>query len=60
MTTAKQWSEMKTGTTPSQRLRFVLFRLWQSQENKMDFELFYRMNIDEYIEAIKEELKGGE
>jgi hypothetical protein len=43
--------------SPSQRLRAVLFRLWEQNNNGYkEFEGFYRGKIEKIIESIKEKL----
>ena len=42
--------------TPSQRLRNVLYRLWEQQSSGTDFESFYRIKMDGIIEKLKERL----
>lgn len=39
--------------TPSQRLRGVLYRLWQQQGGGVDFESFYRIKLETIIDQIK-------
>lgn len=41
--------------TPSQRLRHVIYRLWQ-QEGKGDSDTFYKEKMNEIIESIKAKL----
>jgi hypothetical protein len=46
-----------TGTkTPSQRLRAVLYRLWEQNRSGTDFESFYRLTLERVIEQFKEKL----
>lgn len=43
--------------TPSQRMRNVLYRLWeQSPEGFKEFDSFYKYKMNEYIEQIKSNL----
>ncbi len=45
--------------SPSQRIRAVLYRLWEKEvtdHKKMDFEIFYRTRMERLIEAIKAKL----
>lgn len=42
--------------TPSQRLRNVLYRLWQQQSGGTDFESYYRVKMEQLIESIKAKL----
>lgn len=45
------------GKTPGQRLRAVLFRLWeQSPEGYTDFNLFYQFKMEKLISHFKEKL----
>lgn len=50
----------KDDKSPSQRLRGVLYRLWeQSSEQERynnEFELFYRSKMERIIESLKEKL----
>jgi|SRR5689334_19434393 len=39
--------------TPSQRLRAVLYVLWQQKGSKESFELFYRENLEKAISRVK-------
>lgn len=43
--------------TPSQRLRAVLYRLWEQSKSGVDFESYYRMNVEKVIEKFKEKLE---
>jgi hypothetical protein len=40
----------------SQRLRACLYVLWEQQGKKGDYELFYRTQMDRFINAVKEKL----
>lgn len=43
--------------TPSQRMRNVLYRLWeQSNEGYTDFNLFYQFRMNQLIEKLKSRL----
>lgn len=42
--------------TPSKRLRAVLFLLWKQQGENGDFENYYRVQMEKFIERIKNEL----
>lgn len=49
------------GKTPSQRLRAVLYVLWEQNEghiddDRIDFEVFYRRKMEEIIEHFKGKL----
>lgn len=43
--------------TPSQRLRAVLYRLWQQKGGTTDFESYYRITIEQLIDKYKEKLE---
>lgn len=43
--------------TPSQRLRAVLYRLWEQGKSGTDFESFYRIKVESIIDKIKEKLE---
>lgn len=46
------------GKSPSQRLRSVLFILWEQKGRpQADFEIFYRMKMEDLINVIKNMLK---
>ena len=42
--------------TPSQRLRAVLFRLWEQQHSGTDFESYYRIRLEGIIDQLKGKL----
>lgn len=42
--------------TPSQRLRSVLYVLWQERYGDMTFDEYYRQQIEKIIDRIKQEL----
>lgn len=42
---------------PSQRLRAVLYLLWQKKGSEGDFEAYYRSRIEAIIDNIKERLE---
>jgi len=44
------------GKTPSKRLRAVLFVYWKQKGKEGDFEDFYRVKMNEFIEHIKTKL----
>lgn len=50
--------EFKGEKTPSQRLRAILYRIWEQapKDAKIDFELFYRSRMERIIEQLKEKL----
>lgn len=41
---------------PSQRMRAVLFRLWEQTDKKKTFEEFYREKMEQLIEMLKEKI----
>lgn len=43
--------------TPSQRLRAVIYRLWEQTNSGSDFESFYRIKMDSIIEQLKARLE---
>ena len=43
--------------TPSQRLRAVLYRYWEQYKTGQDVELFYRRQMDSFINRIKDKLE---
>lgn len=45
------------GKTPSQRLRGVLFKLWQQTDGVSDFEVYYRQRMEKLINMVKEKLE---
>lgn len=52
----KQDAEYET-KTPSQRLRGVLFVLWQQQSDEQEFEVFYRKMMEKIINSVKQRLE---
>lgn len=55
----KDLPEIKTDRnekTPGQRLRAVLYILWEQTKNPLGFEQFYREQMDAYINQIKARL----
>lgn len=42
--------------TPSQRLRAVLYRLWEQNPKGVDFESFYRLTLEKVIDQFKAKL----
>jgi hypothetical protein len=51
--------QLEVGTTksPGQRLRAVLFRLWeQNRRGYPEFELFYQAKMNKIIDSLKEKL----
>lgn len=45
--------EFATDKTPSQRLRGVMYRAWEAQGSKGEFELFYRLRMEDLINYLK-------
>ena len=43
--------------TPSQRLRAVLYRLWEQGKGGTDFESFYRVRMEQIIDQLKEKIQ---
>ncbi len=48
--------EFKGDKTPSQRLRGVLYRIWEQNEKTDDWEIWYRRKMENIIETLKEKL----
>lgn len=47
--------------SPSQRLRAVLYRYWEQNQNKhKEFDIFYRKQMEKWINQIKAELQPDE
>ncbi|GAC1503485.1 MAG: hypothetical protein NVS1B10_08590 [Candidatus Saccharimonadales bacterium] len=42
--------------TPSQRLRAVLYRVWQQSGGGTDFESYYRISMERVIDQLKDKL----
>lgn len=42
-----------TGKTPSQRLRGVLYRVWEQGDRKYDFPIWYESQLDKIINKYK-------
>lgn len=45
------------GTSPSKRLKSVLFVYWKQQGENGDFDVFYKQKMEQFIEAVKNNLK---
>lgn len=43
--------------TPSQRLRAVLYVLWERKGSNGEFEVFYVASMEKFINRIKQELE---
>jgi len=52
----KDNAKRDTGQSPSQRLRAVLFVMWQQTGGSGDFEVYYRQQIERFIDRVKENL----
>ncbi len=48
--------EFKEAKSSSQRLRAVLFIHWSQNKQTEDFEIFYRQQMERFINAVKEKL----
>ena len=50
--------EVKEWKSPSQRLRAVLYRLWERSDKTTypEFELYYKAKMERVIESLKEKL----
>lgn len=44
------------GKSPAQRMRGVLYRLWEQKGSQGDFETYYRTKMEALINQIKEKL----
>jgi len=49
-------AEMK-GKTPSSRLYNTLFVLWKQNGEVGDFEVFYKQNMERFIDLVKDQLE---
>lgn len=45
-----------TGTSPSKRLKSVLFVLWKQRGSEGDFDAFYKQQIERVIDSVKAKL----
>jgi hypothetical protein len=52
--------EKKEDKSPSQRLRWVLYKLWEQSADKdsynNEFELFYRAKMERIIDTLKDKI----
>jgi len=48
--------DFKGQKTPSQRLRSVIYRVWQTTDKSISSELFYNQKMEEIIEHLKKKL----
>lgn len=46
----------KNDKTPSERLRAVLYVLWEKQGSRGDSDAFYRQHMEKFINMVKERL----
>ena len=46
-----------TEKTPSQRLRSALYILWEQQKKDIEFDEFYKQQMERFIRAVKERIK---
>lgn len=44
------------GKSPAARLRGCLYVLWEQRGKEGEFELFYRLQLEKFINAVKEKL----
>jgi hypothetical protein len=44
------------GASPSKRLHSVLFVLWKQMGERGEFETFYKMKMEQFIDKVKENL----
>ncbi len=49
-------ADLDKGKTPGQRLRAVLFRVWQHEGQTGEFEIFYRNAMEHFITLCKKKL----
>lgn len=49
-------AEFREDKSPSKRLRAVLFVLWKQMGSEGDFENFYKLNMEFFINSVKEKL----
>lgn len=42
--------------TPSQRMRAVLYRVWEQEHSDLDFDTYYKSKMEHIIEQLKERL----
>jgi len=49
-------TEEDAGRSPAQRMRGVLYRLWEQNGKKGDFETAYRIRMESMISQLKEKL----
>lgn len=51
---------MKEGSTQSQKIRFILYRLWQqNNEGFTDFEEYYKDKTGKYIDFLTKKLDSS-
>lgn len=50
--------EFKTDKTPSQRLRAVIYKYWQTTSKKEIFDMYYRRHLEKLIDQYKDKLNN--
>lgn len=50
--------EFKTDKTPGQRLRAVIYRLWEQTSRKETFDEFYKRHLEKLIDQYKDKLES--
>ena len=45
--------EFKTDKSPGQRMRAVIYRIWERTDRKINFEIFYKTKMDSLCEWLK-------
>ena len=48
--------EFKTDKTPGQRLRAVIYVLWEQNGQQGDYDSFYKKTVEKFIEMVKTKL----
>lgn len=48
--------EEDAGRSPAQRMRGVLYRLWEQKGKEGDFETYYRAKVEAIVNQLKEKL----
>ena len=54
----EETKEFKTDKTPGQRLRAVIYRLWEQTNREETFDTFYRRHLEKLIDQYKERLES--
>lgn len=47
---------MKEGKTQSQKIRFILYRLWEKNNEGLSFDDYYNQKTNKYIEFLMKKL----